>query len=82
VFALDALAAKQGGFAPQLLKFADSAFLRGAATTVEGELWKLPAALQPQACVMALVRSSADAPARCRELAKAALFASERPYFR
>jgi hypothetical protein len=80
--ALDALALKQGAFAPPLLEFADAAFLRGAATAVEAKLWKLPAALQPQACVMALVRVGAAAPTPCRELAKAALFASERPYFR
>jgi Zn-dependent protease with chaperone function len=80
--ALDALASKQGPFAPHLLKFADAAFLKGAPAAVEAELWKLPAAQQPHACVMALVRVGAAAPSPCRELAKAALFASERPYFR
>ena len=80
--ALDALALKQGPFAPHLLKFAEAAFLKGAPAAVEAELWKLPAAQQPHACVMALVRVGAAAPSPCRELAKAALFASERPYFR
>jgi hypothetical protein len=79
---LDALALKQGAFAPQLLKFADAAFLKGAPAAVEAELWKLPAAYQSHGCVLALVRAGKGAPAPCREFAKAALFASERPYFR
>jgi hypothetical protein len=80
--ALDALASKQGASTSRLLKFIDPAFLRGTASVVEAELWQLPARLQPQACVMALVRAGTAAPAPCREFAKAALFASERPYFR
>ncbi|HEX2873664.1 MAG TPA: M48 family metallopeptidase [Polyangiaceae bacterium] len=79
--ALDAAAQKRSDVAPQLLKFADSKFLEADPTAAEAELWKLPADDQPQACVMALVRVSVSAPAPCRELAKAALFASERPYF-
>ena len=79
---LDAAAQKRSDLAPQLLQFADSKFLKADPAAAEAALWKLPADDQPQACVMALVRVSVAAPAPCRELAKTALFSSERPYFR
>jgi hypothetical protein len=81
--ALDAAAQKRSEGAAQLLNFADAKYLLAAdRAAVEADLWKLPADDQPQACVMALVRVGVAAPTPCRELAKTALFASERPYFR
>jgi Zn-dependent protease with chaperone function len=79
---LDAKALKLGPHAPEMLKFADSKFLKGEPATVLAALWRLPANDQPLACVMAMVRVNASAPDPCREFAKAALFGPERPYFR
>jgi hypothetical protein len=79
---LDASMQKADPEAPRVLRFVDAAFLEGDATTVEAELWKLSAENQPFACVVALVRAAERAPGPCRSFAKAALFASERPYFR
>jgi hypothetical protein len=80
--ALDAKLAKLDTPLTEMLKFADSKFLKGEPTAVEAALWQLPADEQPYACVMALVRVGTAAPAPCRGFAKAALFGSERPYFR
>jgi hypothetical protein len=79
--ALDAVALARERATPQLLKFANAQFLKGDPAGVEAELWSLPAEAQPFACVMALVRVNAAAPDACRDFAKAALFAPERPYF-
>jgi hypothetical protein len=80
--ALDAKVAKLDSPVAEVSRFADSKFLKGDTAAVEAALWRLPAEDQPYACVMALVRVSVAAPAPCRGLAKAALFGSERPYFR
>jgi Zn-dependent protease with chaperone function len=80
--ALDAKVLKLGARAPEMLKFADAKFLKGEPAAAVEALWRLPANDQPVACVMALVRVNVSAPDPCLELAKAALFAVERPYFR
>jgi len=80
--ALDAKVLKLGPQAPEMLKFADSKFLKGEPSVVLETLWRLPANDQPLACVMALVRVNVAAPDPCLEFAKAALFVPERPYFR
>ncbi|RYZ04381.1 MAG: Zn-dependent protease with chaperone function [Myxococcales bacterium] len=65
-----------------MLPFAKEPFVKGDRGTFERALAALPPEYQSYACVMALVRSGDAAPASCRKLAKGALFASERPYFR
>jgi hypothetical protein len=80
--ALDAKVAKLDSPVAEMSKFADAKFLEADPAAVEAALWRLPADDQSYACVMALVRVGVAAPAPCRDLAKAALFGSERPYFR
>ncbi len=80
--ALDAQA--RGAFPPYdkaLRPFATKAFLENR-KAAEAALSDLPAEYQSFACVMALVRAPELAPSSCRKLAKASLFAPERPYFR
>jgi hypothetical protein len=79
---LDAEVTREGPVAEQLLPFTRQDFLASDRALVEARLWALPPELQPLACVAALVRDAARAPVECRGLAKAALFSSERPYFR
>lgn len=73
---------KRESMAQALLPFTRGDFLASKPEVVEARLRELPSELQAFACVSALVRDAERAPADCRELAKAALFASERPYFR
>lgn len=80
---LDAQARKYfPGYERFMMPFVNEAFLKGNPAAFERALSALPAEHQSYACVMALVRAGDKAPAACKKLAKASLFASERPYFR
>ena len=68
--------------ADQTLSFANGDYLKGKPEALEAALEQLLPEQQAFACVMALVRDAERAPSPCRELSKASLFASERPFFR
>lgn len=65
-----------------MLPFARGELVKGDGAAFEGALSALPPEYQSHACVMALVRAADKTPPHCRKLARGALFASERPYFR